>query len=99
MSKCHRDWHKTFQPFSPTLMSQLITFCDQTISNVNEEIEKTKAKLHAKLDRNKREQNTSTLEENDELNRKHLQQRKSKKCNYLKFNFDSVRAAVGRGHV
>ena len=53
-------------------MSQIITFCDQT--KVNEEIEKTKVELHAKLDRNEREEIISTLEKNDELNRKQLQQ-------------------------
>ena len=67
-------------------MSQVITFCDQTINKVNEEIEKSKVELHAKLDRNEREEIISTLEKNDELNRKHLQQRKTKKCNYLNLN-------------
>ena len=62
-----------------------MTFCDQTINNVNEEIEKTKVELQAKLDRNEREEIISALEKDDELNRKHLQQRKIKKFNYLKF--------------
>ena len=78
-------WHENLQSFSLTLMSQVITFCDQTINKVNEEIEKTKVELHTKLDRNEREEIISTLEKNDELNRKHLQQRKTKKFNYLKF--------------
>ena len=55
------------------------------MSKLNEEIKKTKAELHSKLDRNEREKIISTLEKNDELNRKHLQQRKTKKLNYLKF--------------
>ena len=63
---------------------QVITFCDQTINKVNEEIEKTKVKLNAKPDRKEREEIISTLEKNDELNRKHLQQRKTNKFNYLK---------------
>ena len=66
-------------------MSQVITFCDQTINKVNEEIEKTKVELHAKLDRKEREEIISTLEKDDELDRKHLQQRETKKFNYLKF--------------
>ena len=78
-------WHEKLRSFSLTLMSQVITFCDQTINKVNEEIQKIKAELHAKLDRNKREEIISTLEQNDELNRKHLQQRKTNKLNYLKF--------------
>ena len=49
-------------------MSQVVTFCDQTFSKVNEEIEK-KAELYAKLDRNEREEIISTLEKNDELSR------------------------------
>ena len=67
------------QSFSQTLKAQVITFCDHTISKVNEETEKTKAELHANLDRNERDEIISTLEKNDELNRKHLQQRKTKK--------------------
>ena len=78
-------WHENLQSFSLTLMLQVITFCDQAINKVNEEIEKTKVELHAKLDRNEREEIISTLEKNHELNRKHLQQRKTKKFNYLKF--------------
>ena len=71
-------WHENLQSFSLTLMSQVITFCDQTINKVNEEIEKTKVELDAKLDRNEREEIIFTLEKNDELNIKHLQQRKNK---------------------
>ena len=74
-------WHKYIQSFSLTLMSQVMTFCDK----VNEEIEKTKVELQAKLDRNEREEIISTLEKDEELNRKNLQQRKIKKFNYLKF--------------
>ena len=76
---------ENLQSFSLTLMSQVITFRDRTINKVNEEIEKTKVELHAKLDRNEREDIISILEKNDELNRKHLQQRKTKKFNCLKF--------------
>ena len=79
-------WHENLQSFSLTLMSQVITFCDQTINKVNEEIEKTKVELDAKLDRNEREEIIFTLEKNDELNIKHLQQRKTKKFNYLNLN-------------
>ena len=49
-------WHENLQSFSLILMSQIITFCDQTINKVNEEIEKTKVELRAKLDRNEREE-------------------------------------------
>ena len=66
-------------------MSQVITFCHQTINKVNQVIEKTKGELNTKLDRNEREEIISALEKNDELNRRHRQQRKTKKFNYLKF--------------
>ena len=70
-------WHKNFQWFSSTIMSQVINFCNQTISKVNEEIKKkTKAELHTNLDRNECEEIISTLQKNDELKPKHLQQRK-----------------------
>ena len=38
------NWHENLQSFSLTLMSQVITFYDQTISKVNEEIEKSSEK-------------------------------------------------------
>ena len=69
-------WQENLQSFSLTLMSQVITFCDQTIK-VHEEIEKTKVELHAKLDRNEREEIISTLEKNDELNRKHKEKQRN----------------------
>ena len=70
-------WHENFQWFSLTSMSQVINFCNQTISKVNEEIKKkTKAELHTNLDRNECEEIISTLQKNDELKPKHLQQRK-----------------------
>ena len=58
-------WHENLQSFSLTLMPQVITFCDQTISKVNEEIEKTKVEFHTKLDRNEHEEIFSTLEKNN----------------------------------
>ena len=70
-------WHENFQSFSLTLMLQVITFYDQTIKKVHQEIEKTKVELHAKLDRKECEEIISILEKNIELNRKHLQQRKT----------------------
>ena len=76
-------WHKNLQSFPLTLMLQVITFCDQTITTANEEIEK-KVELHAKLDRDEREEIIFALEKNDELNRKNLQQCKLKKFDYLK---------------
>ena len=55
-------WYENLQSFPLTHMSQLITFSDQTISKVNEEIEKTKAELRAKFDRNECKEIISTLE-------------------------------------
>ena len=40
---------------------------------------------YTQLDRSEREEIVSTLKKNNELNRKHLQQRKTKKFNYIKF--------------
>ena len=54
-------WHKNLQSFPLTLMLQVITFCDQTINKANEEIEK-KVELHAKLDRDEREEIIFALE-------------------------------------
>lgn len=54
-------------------MSQVITFCIRTMRKVHEEIEKKKAALHAKLDRNEGQEIIFKLGKNEELNRKHLQ--------------------------
>ena len=62
------SWNENLQTFSVRLMLQVI--CDQTINKVNREIEKAKAELHGKPDRNEREEIISTLEKNDELSRK-----------------------------
>ena len=59
-------------------MSQEITFCNQTISNANQRIEKKKLNYTQKLDRNESEEIISSLEKNDGLNRKHLQTKKYK---------------------
>ena len=81
-------WHENLQLFSLTLTSQVITSYYQTISKINEEIEKSnekkKTELQAKLDRNESEEVISTLENNNELNSIHLKQRKAKKSNFLK---------------
>ena len=81
-------WHENLQLFSLTLTSQVITSYYQTISKINEEIEKSNEKkqteLQAKLDRNESEEVISTLENNNELNSIHLKQRKAKKSNFLK---------------
>lgn len=69
--------HKNLQLFSQLLISQMIIFCDQTISKVNEEIGRSKAQLHAKPDRNEWKEIISTFEKNYELHRKYRQQRKT----------------------
>ena len=51
-------------------MSLVITFCDQTLRKVIEEIQKTEAELHTKLERNELEEIISSLEKSDELDRK-----------------------------
>ena len=82
------NWHENLQLFSLTLTSQVITSYYQTISKINEEIEKSNkkknAELQAKLGRNESEEIISTLENNNELNSIHLKQRKAKKSNFLK---------------
>lgn len=72
-----QTWHKNLQLFSQLLISQMIIFCDQTISKVNEEIGRSKAQLHAKPDRNEWKEIISTFEKNYELHRKYRQQRKT----------------------
>ena len=60
-------------------------FCDKTIENVSEGIEKIKRELNQQLNYNEREEIISALVKNDKLNKKHTEQRKRKKFNYLKY--------------
>ena len=56
-------------------MSHVIKFCDKTIENVSEGVEKTKRELNQRLNDNDREEIISektSLQNNDELNKKHL---------------------------
>ena len=75
-------WHEKLQSFSLNLMADVITFCDTTIAKVSEDIEKTNTELQSKLDQSERDEIITTLRKNDEINRKYLQQRKTKKYNY-----------------
>ena len=59
-------------------MSPVITFCDQTLRKVIEEIQKTEAELHTKLDRNELEEIISSLEKSEGLDRKIATTKKNK---------------------
>ena len=65
--------HKRHQSFSLILMSDVTKFCNKTINKVSQEFKKRK---HVKLRTNDRNDIFLTLEKNDELNRKHQQQRR-----------------------
>ena len=65
-------------------MSHILTFSDQTISKVNEELWE-KGEIYVKLDINEVKEIVSTLDKNDELNRKPLKKIKTEKINYLNF--------------
>ena len=60
--------------------------CSQ-ISNLDFalEIKETQKELNNKLANEEREEINATLRKNDEINQKHLQQRKNKEFTYLKF--------------
>ena len=75
-----------------TLMSDVINFCDRTNENVSETnenvsegIEKTKRELNQQLNDNEREGIIAALQNNDEVDKKYLEQHKRKKFNYLKY--------------
>ena len=65
--------HKRHQSFSLILMSDVTKFCNKTINKVSQEFKKRK---HVKLRTNDRNDIFLTLEKNDELIRKHQQQRR-----------------------
>ena len=78
-------WHERLQGFSLTLMLEVINLCDRTIENISEGIAKTKRELNQQLNDNEREEIIAASQRNDEVNKKHLEQRKRKKFNYLKY--------------
>ena len=66
-------------------MSDVLTFWDKTIETISLEIKETQKELNNKLENKERKEIKSNLRKNEEINRKHLQQRKNKKFSYLKF--------------
>ena len=56
-------------------MSDVTKFCVKTLNKVSKEIQKIKTELNANFDTNERNEILPALEKNDELNRKHLQER------------------------
>ena len=81
-----KKWFDILETCSFQLMEHTINFSKKTITNVSEEIETTHQDLSKKLDQNEKEEILSTLKKNDDVNRKHLQLRKQKKFNFLKYN-------------
>ena len=66
-------------------MQHVINVYDRTTENVSEGIEKIKRELNQQLNDNEREDIIAVLKKNDEVNKKHLEQRKRKTFNYLKY--------------
>ena len=56
-------------------MSDVTKFCVKTLNKVSKEIQKIKTEINANFDTNERNEILPALEKNDELNRKHLQER------------------------
>ena len=83
--RIYEIWHERLQAFSLTLMLDVINFCDRTNENVSEGIEKTKRELNQKLNDNEREGIIVALQKNNEVKKKHPEQHKRKKFNYLKY--------------
>ena len=69
-SKFIETWHERLQAFSLTLISNVINFCDRTIENASELIEKTIRELNQQLNDNEREEIIAALQKNDEVNKK-----------------------------
>ena len=67
-------------------MSQLITFYDQTINKVNEEIEKKKLNHTQKLTERNLKKLFLHFKRTMNLTEKTYKKEKTKKFNYLKFN-------------
>ena len=65
-------------------MEDVIVFCNKTVEKVSSEISATESELNKNLQCEERQAIHETLKENDEINRKFLQQKKIKKFNDLK---------------
>ena len=72
-------------PDPPWYISDVLTFCEKTIEIVSLDIKETQKELNNKLENEESEEINTTLRKNDEINRKHLQERNNKKFTYLKF--------------
>ena len=60
-------------------MSDVLTFWDKTIETVSLESKETQKELNNKLENEERKEIKANLRKNEEINRKHLQQKKKKK--------------------
>ena len=72
-------------PDPPWYISDALTFCEKTIEIASLDIKETQKELNNKLENEESEEINTTLRKNDEINRKHLQERNNKKFTYLKF--------------
>ena len=56
-------------------MSDVLTFCEKTMQTVSLETKETQNEWSSKLEDEQHEEINATLRKNDQINRKHLQQK------------------------
>jgi len=79
-------WYSNLEDFSLVLMKQIVSFCDKTINQTEEDITKTKHVLKSETEKSEFNEIEKTINENLEASNRILRQRKFKKYNSLKYN-------------
>ena len=77
-------WYSKLKTFSPTLMNDIVAHCDKTIVKTQDNIKDTETHLKNLTEREEYQCIEKPIKNNEANTKQLLQQRKSKKFNYLK---------------
>ena len=91
-------WYEKLNGFSFELMKDIIEFCKSTSTDVSGKIKELDASIKSQVQPSKYKQITKALQENQDIRRRNLQQRKSKKFNRLKYKPNHQTAPPRVGH-
>ena len=78
-------WYEKLNSFSFELMKDVVEFCKSTTTVLSTQIKEVDASIKTKIPPTKYTELSKTLQENQEIRKRHLQQRKIKKFNHLKY--------------
>ena len=78
-------WYEELNSFSFELMKDVVAFCKSTTTDLPTQIKEVDASIKTKIQPTKYTELSKALQENQEIRKRQLQQRKIKKFNHLKY--------------